>query len=826
MAEINKIIKNARDVLVGKVPDPQSQIDQITLALIYKFMDAKDQEAVSLGLKKSFFTETFEDYSFTKIMQAPSNEKQYELYNKGIELLQYRQDLPQTFTSVFKDAFIPYRDALTLHLFLIEINKIPTDNTELLGTAFEDLLSIMGSQGDAGQFRTPRHIIDMIVEIVEPKKGEKILDPACGTAGFLISAYNKVTEQELTVAEKEDLINNGLVGYDINPNMVKLSNVNLFLHGCQKPNIHLYDTLTEKDFWSDRYDVILANPPFMTPKGGIRPHELFTAINANRSEVLFTYYITQHLTRNGRAGFIVPEGVVFQTANAYKEMRRILVDEDYLYAVISLPNGVFNPYSGVKTSILLLDKALAKKTDKILFVKMNSDGLDLGAQRRPIDKNDIPNIIETVKSFAFNIETETENDFVDKYCLSIVVNKEQIRQNDYVLVGERYKKTEKTNSKWDYVSLGNQELFQIESGGTPNSNTPEYWNGDINWVTLVDLPAEDNITVITNTERKISEDGLRNSSARLLPVNSVLISSRATIGRVAINKVPLATNQGFKNIIIKDFSRVDPMFVALIMKYQKDALEKLSAGGTFKEFSKSSLMSFEIPLPPIKKQQEIVAEIEQYQKIIDGATLVIDNYFNSFNIKNEWTKKPLNEVCDVRDGTHDSPKFVSEGIPLITSKNIINGEIDFSNVSYITEEDCKLIEKRSKVDFGDILMPMIGTIGRPLIVNTNKRFAIKNVALIKCKENPINKYVLSVLKSKLFNEYIESHKRGGTQNFISLSDIRNFEIPLPPLEEQQDIIREIEKEEQIIAGNKELIKIYKQKINNVLSAIWEGQDTI
>lgn len=826
MAEINKIIKNARDVLVGKVPDPQSQIDQITLALIYKFMDAKDQEAVSLGLKKSFFTETFEDYSFTKIMQAPSNEKQYELYNKGIELLQYRQDLPQTFTSVFKDAFIPYRDALTLHLFLIEINKLPTDNTELLGTAFEDLLSIMGSQGDAGQFRTPRHIIDMIVEIVEPKKGEKILDPACGTAGFLISAYNKVTEQELTVAEKEDLINNGLVGYDINPNMVKLSNVNLFLHGCQKPNIHLYDTLTEKDFWSDRYDVILANPPFMTPKGGIRPHELFTAINANRSEVLFTYYITQHLTRNGRAGFIVPEGVVFQTANAYKEMRRILVDEDYLYAVISLPNGVFNPYSGVKTSILLLDKALAKKTDKILFVKMNSDGFDLGAQRRPIDKNDIPNIIETVKSFAFNIETETENDFVDKYGLSIVVNKEQIRQNDYVLVGDRYKKIEKTNSKWDYVSLGNQELFQIESGGTPNSNTPEYWNGDINWVTLVDLPAEDNITVITNTERKISEDGLRNSSARLLPVNSVLISSRATIGRVAINKVPLATNQGFKNIIIKDFSRVDPMFVALIMKYQKNALEKLSAGGTFKEFSKSSLMGFEIPLPPIEKQQEIVAEIEQYQKIIDGATLVIGNYSNSFNIKNEWAKKLLNEVCDVRDGTHDSPKFVSEGIPLITSKNIINGEIDFSNVSYITEEDCKLIEKRSKVDFGDILMPMIGTIGRPLIVNTNKRFAIKNVALIKCKENPINKYVLSVLKSKLFNEYIESHKRGGTQNFISLSDIRNFEMPLPPLEEQQDIIREIEKEEQIIAGNKELIKIYKQKINNVLSAIWEGQDTI
>lgn len=822
MAEINKIIKNARDVLVGKVPDPQSQIDQITLALIYKFMDAKDQEAVMLGLKKTFFVDTFEEYSFTKIMQASSNEKQYELYQKGIDELRLRQDLPSTFTSVFKDAFIPYRDALTLHLFLIEINKIPTDNTELLGTAFEDLLSIMGSQGDAGQFRTPRHIIDMIVEIVAPKKGEKILDPACGTSGFLISAYNKVIQQELSVVDKEDLINNGLVGYDINPNMVKLSNVNLFLHGCQKPNIHLYDTLTEKDFWSDRYDVILANPPFMTPKGGIRPHELFSAINANRSEVLFTYYITQHLTRNGRAGFIVPEGVVFQTANAYKEMRKILVDEDYLYAVISLPSGVFNPYSGVKTSILLLDKALAKKTDKILFVKMNNDGFDLGAQRRPIDKNDIPNIIETVKSFAFNIATGTENDFVDKYQLSVIATKEQIKEKDYVLVGDRYKKTERTNSQWDYVTLGDKELFQIESGGTPNSGTPEYWNGDINWVTLVDLPADDNITLITSTERKISEAGIRNSSARLLPINSVLISSRATIGRVAVNKIPLATNQGFKNIIIKDFLRVDPMYLALIMKYQKDALEKLASGGTFKEFSKTSLMNFEIPLPPVDKQKGIVAEIEQYQKIIDGARQILKYYRSTIKFDLKWERKKLCEICDVRDGTHDSPKYVEHGIPLITSKNILNDEIDFNNVSFISEKDCVEIEKRSKVTKGDILMPMIGTIGRPIIVATERRFAIKNVALIKCTDNPINKYVLAVLKSSLFDEYIKTHKRGGTQNFISLTDIRNFEIPLPSIDVQNDLVGKLEYEEKIIRLNKDLIKIYEQRIKDTIAQIWSN----
>lgn len=455
MADINKIIKDARNVLVGKVPDPQSQIDQITLALIYKFMDAKDGEAIALGIEPQFFVGKNADYSFSKIMHASSNPEQYDLYTKGIDMLQTRTDLPETFVNVFKDAFVPYKDARTLHLFLEEINQIPTDNTELLGTAFEDLLSIMGSQGDAGMFRTPRHIINMIVDIVEPKKNDSILDPACGTAGFLISAYNKISKQDLTIEEREKLINEGLVGYDINPNMVKLSHVNLFLHGCKKPNIHLYDTLTERDFWKDNYDVILANPPFMTPKGGIKPHELFSAINANRSEVLFTYYIAKHLKRDGRAGIIVPEGVVFQSANAYKNLRKMLVEENYLYAVISLPAGVFNPYSAVKTSVLLFDKALAKRTDKILFVKMNNDGYDLGAQRRPIEKNDIPTIVDIVKRFAFSIATESENDFVDNSGLSIMVNKKEIAENEYNLAWDRYKKEEKIKTHFDVYKLEN-----------------------------------------------------------------------------------------------------------------------------------------------------------------------------------------------------------------------------------------------------------------------------------------------------------------------------------------------------------------------------------
>ena len=610
MAEINKIIKNARDVLVGKVPDPQSQIDQITLALIYKFMDAKDREARSYDLPATFFVGEYEDYSFTKVMQATSNPEKFTLYSKGIELLQNRTDLPSTFVSVFKDAFIPYRDPQTLNLFLVEIDKIPTDNTELLGTAFEDLLSIMGSQGDAGQFRTPRHIIDMIVEIDKKKKGETILDPACGTAGFLISAYNKISKEDLSVEEREHLMNDGLVGYDINPNMVKLANVNLFLHNCKKPNIHLYDTLSEKTYWKDNYDVILANPPFMTPRGGIRPHELFNAINANRSEVLFTYYIAKHMKRDGRAGVIVPEGVVFQSANAYKNLRRMLIEENYLYAVISLPSGVFNPYSGVKTSILLMDKTIARKTDQILFVKMNNDGFDLGAQRRSIEQNDIPNIISLVKEYISCVQNDNAERFEDKLGISVLTNKEEIAENDYILVGDRYKVSYQVNSKYEIVKLG--DICSTASGGTPLSSNEEYYsNGNIPWLTSGEVANG----FIAEAKQSITEKGLNNSSAKIFPINTVVVAMYgATAGQVGILKSQMATNQAVCGIFPNE--KLVPEYLYYILKSLKKKMIVSCVGGAQPNISQRIIRGLEIPLPPIEIQRQIVAEIEDIENEI------------------------------------------------------------------------------------------------------------------------------------------------------------------------------------------------------------------
>ena len=382
-----KRIDSARDILVGKVPDPKSQVEQITIALIYKFMDDMDNETEEIGGKSTFFTGEFKQYAWSRLLDHRlSGHERLLLYAEGIEKMDMNENIPQLFRDIFKGAFLPYRDPETLNLFLKEIHGFTYDHSERLGDSFEYLLSVLSSQGDAGQFRTPRHIIDFIVEIVSPAKEDTVLDPACGTAGFLISSYKHILRQNtksrpgdlLTADDKGRLMTN-FCGYDISPDMVRLSLVNLYLHSFANPGIYEYDTLTSEDRWGERYDVILANPPFMTPKGGIRPHSRFI-IKAKRSEVLFVDYIAEHLNVHGKAGVIVPEGIIFQSQNAYKNLRKMLVEDGYLYAVISLPAGVFQPYSGVKTSILLMDKTLAKKTGGILFAKIANDGFDLGAQ--------------------------------------------------------------------------------------------------------------------------------------------------------------------------------------------------------------------------------------------------------------------------------------------------------------------------------------------------------------------------------------------------------------------------------------------------------------
>ena len=613
-ADTKSRIDSARDILVGKVPDPKSQVEQITIALIYKFMDDMDRQSEELGGKASFFSGEYKRYAWNHLLDKRlGGHERLLLYAESIEKMNENKNIPQLFRDIFRGVFLPYRDPETLNLFLKEIAGFTYDHSERLG--------------DAGQFRTPRHIIDFIVAVVDPQKRETVLDPACGTAGFLVSAYKHILKknENLTPDEQARLMTN-FRGYDIAPDMVRLSRVNMYLHGFANPVIHEYDTLTSEERWDERCEVIMANPPFMSPKGGIRPHNRF-AVKAKRSEVLFVDYIAEHLTPGGRAGVIVPEGIIFQSQNAYKQLRRMLV-ENYLWAVVSLPAGVFNPYSGVKTSILFLDHNLTKRTEKVIFVKVENDGFDLGAQRRPNGKNDLPEALTILNGYKINQAAE------EKRIALCVSRKRLLESPDINLSGDRFRESRvRVSGMWPMVKLGDERFFAIQSGGTPASGNHDYWDGDICWATLVDLPQNELITELHGTKRKITDMGLKNSSAVLLPPRSILVSSRATIGRIAVTRVTTATNQGFKNIVIKDFDNINEIYVAYAITQLVEKMIQMASGGTFKEISKTNFSNLKIPLPPLADQERIVAEMESYRKEIENHKQTIAELENRIQMR-------------------------------------------------------------------------------------------------------------------------------------------------------------------------------------------------
>lgn len=430
--DTKKRIDRCRDILVGQLPLPSDQVELITIALIYKFMDDIDEISYRIGGKKEFFQKELKELSWLKIIDnSLGADMRVQKFIQGIETLQKAKHIPELFSSIFKNTFLKFRDGRILKMFLDEINNFKYSHSEELGNAFEYLLMSMGTQGENGQFRTPRHIIDFITEVVDPNIDDTILDPACGTAGFLISAYkhilhknttgwedyrvtlkNKNPEGEkikwgdkLTSSQRKKITGN-IMGYDITPLMVRLSKVNLYLHQFPDPHIFEYDTLTNDSSWGKSKDCILANPPFMTPKGGVTPHSQFR-IKANKTEVLFTDYIMEHLSYTGKAGIIVPEGIIFQNTGDYVDLRKWLITENLLWAVASLPANVFQPYSGVKTSILFLDKNIARTRNEILLVKIDNDGFSLGTTRTEIEANDLPNSYRALMAYKNNLLTKT-----------------------------------------------------------------------------------------------------------------------------------------------------------------------------------------------------------------------------------------------------------------------------------------------------------------------------------------------------------------------------------------------------------------------------------
>lgn len=826
--DIKKTIDNARDVLVGKIPNPQAQIEQITIAMIYKFMDDMDIETVELGGNREFFIEELSEYAWSKVMSPQlGNEARMNLYTEALDKLQLSNRIPKLFRDIFKSAYLPFRDGQTLTLFLKEINDLSYSNSENLGNGFEYLLSIMGSQGDAGQFRTPRHIIDFIVDIVKPTKTDTILDPACGTAGFLISAYKFIqktaedTKQPLTPKERTTLTEN-IQGYDISPDMVKLALVNMYLHKFKNPKIYEYDTLTQDTRWDNYFDCILANPPFMTPKGGIQPHNKF-GVKANRSEVLFVDYIMEHLNSTGRAGVIVPEGIVFQSANAYKELRKKLVEENYLYAVVSLPSGIFQPYSGVKTSILFMDRQLAKKSDKVLFVEIQNDGFDLGAQRRPIDKNDLPKALELINKWQNSINAQTEFS-ADSKKITIVEKSKLAENEEYNLTALRYKVAQDfSNCKWDMVKL--EALFTEIKNGKNVQQFDEVGKYRVSRIqTIADGTVNLEKTKWTNDEVN-DTDFLQFGDILLSHINSFEHLAKSAIYKFSekvIHGVNLIKFRADKEKINPEYAIYifkSPLFIEKAKSYAQKAVNQAS-------IKVADLKTIQIPLPPLEIQEEIVKELDGYQAVIDGAQKVVDNWKPTLPINPEWEKVKFSNLYEIpsKNGLTKPSAIRGNGYKMINMGELFQynkiGDIPMALVP-LSENEKKL----NNIQVGDLLFArqslVVSGAGKcSIVVNvpeyTTFESHIIRVRLNKELVNPMFYYYYLQSDNSPVKSIINYQNQAG----IKGSDLAKITVIMPSLEEQNQIVAKIEKEEKAIEECKKLIELHQEKINTKIQSIW------
>ncbi len=796
-------IDTMRQILVGAVPSPAGQIDQITYALMYKFMNDIDDQSAALGGVRTYFTGEYEKYNWHALMSSSLGaHERLELYRQAIQTMAKNENIPELFRSIYQNAFLPFNSANVLTLFLKEADKFSHGETDDIGDAYEYLLSITGAQGDVGQFRTPRHIIKFIAEAVNPTKDDKVLDPAVGTAGFLIAAYNHVRSQhdgkddqgntndeKRLTADELDKIHRNYRGFDIDPTMVRTAKVNMYLHGFKTPDIINHDSLSSEEYWNDRYDVILANPPFMTPKGGIQPHKKF-GISANRAEVLFVDYIASHLKPTGRAGIVVPEGIIFQSGKAYKELRKNLVD-NYLYAVVSLPAGVFNPYAGVKTSVLLLDKELAKQRDEILFVKVENDGYSLGAQRRAVAGDQFPEALEVIEKF------KTGEEFASEFAHT-VSRSEIAESGDYNLTGDRYKVLSMVAAgDHEHVRVG--DLITENQKSTIKVGDAKESNGSIKFFT-------------SGASQLKYDHGLVGGENLFLPTGGNAY--------VFYHKGQAAYSTDTWSFRSSDESKLLTKYLYYALDFQREHINtSMFKGAGLKHLDKHLLRDLKIPLPPIEIQREIVAELDGYQKIIEAAQTIVKTYKPTIKINPAWGKAVVADVAELEYGIGEAAKDTGDLRYIRITDITESGELKNTDKKFI---DSSSESKKYLLKKGDVLVARTGgTFGKTLYFDSTELAAFAGFLMRFNFDGTVDsKYFWYFAQSADYWTQAKSLMTGGGQPQFNAKAVGQIIFPYPPIEIQREIVAKLETEQQLIDANKKLIEIYQQKIKSKIAEVW------
>lgn len=439
----NKIDAIWLDFANGGMTDPLSVIKQMTYLLFIKGLDEvetnNEQTEQLLGVKfNRIFDESHQDCRWSKFKNLSANEMFNLMTTKIFPFIKnMKAGKDSSFSKYMEKAMFMVPSALVLEKVVTKLDSIPMKDRDTKGDIYEYLLSKLSTAGRNGQFRTPRHIIKMMVELVKPTPNDVICDPACGTGGFLLEAseYLRNNHSDLfnSDSQKHHFNNDMFYGFDTDDTMLSISAMNMIMHGIDNPNIEYKDSASGENTDTDKYSLILANPPF---KGSIDESTIAPSLSkicdTKKTELLFLALFIRSLRIGGRCACIVPDGVLFGSSNAHKAIRKEIIEKNKLEAVISMPSGVFQPYAGVSTAVLIFTKTTTGGTNKVWFYDMTADGYSLDAKRTPVKDNDISDIIERYN----NLTSENDRARTDK---SFFVTKEEIVKNGYDISINRYK---------------------------------------------------------------------------------------------------------------------------------------------------------------------------------------------------------------------------------------------------------------------------------------------------------------------------------------------------------------------------------------------------
>ena len=442
----NKIDRIWEYFWTGGITNPLSVIEQITYLLFIKGLDdieiRNEKDDVFLGITSNRIFDkehqncrwsVFKDFEAGKMFKNMQDE--VFPFIKGLG-----NSKKSNYSKYMQDAIFLVPTPLMLQKVVTGIDSLPMKDRDTKGDVYEYLLSKLSTAGTNGQFRTPRHIIRMMVELMKPNAQDVIVDPACGSAGFLVEAgeYLRKNHKEIfnDKEEKEHFNNTMFYGFDIDTTMLRISAMNLMQHGIENPNIEYKNTIGDDNEDKNKFTLVLANPPF---KGSVDletiSKDLLGVTNkSKKTELLFLALFLKILKTGGRCASIVPDGVLFGSSNSHKAIRKEIIENHKLEAIISMPSGVFKPYAGVSTAIMIFTKTGQGGTDKVWFYDMTADGFSLDDKRQPVKENDIPDIIKRFNN-RFSDEEQNRNR-TDK---SFFVKKEEIADNDYNLSIKKYK---------------------------------------------------------------------------------------------------------------------------------------------------------------------------------------------------------------------------------------------------------------------------------------------------------------------------------------------------------------------------------------------------